>query len=240
MSSSVSHPMVDEAEFDHIASLMQERDQKRELVIKRSRDVLKLSKTAIFALHRGEQTKADRQLADAESLIRELLPVAAEYDLRHGSLSGALEEFAEARAFSRFLKDGTLIRLSELDFLSHEEYLGGVCDLTGEVGRYAVIMATKRDVDALRHCHALMDTLMGQLLKLDFRNGPLRKKYDAVKYAVRKLETLLYELSLTKRTDVGAAEEGGDADGGEAAQYRAERDSRRIFVEQQHHVAASG
>lgn len=55
-----------------------------------------------------------------------------------------------------------------------------------------------------------------QLLKLDFRNGPLRKKYDAVKYAVRKLETLLYELSLTKRTDV-SVEEGGDADAAEAA-----------------------
>lgn len=45
-----------------------------------------------------------------------------------------------------------------------------------------------------------------QLIKFDFRNGPLRKKYDSVKYAVRRLETILYELSLTRATEVGAGD----------------------------------
>lgn len=36
-----------------------------------------------------------------------------------------------------------------------------------------------------------------QLLQFDFRNGPLRRKYDGVKYAVKRLEDVLYELSLT-------------------------------------------
>lgn len=57
-----------------------------------------------------------------------------------------------------------------------------------------------------------------QLIKFDFRNGPLRKKYDSVKYAVRRLETLLYELSLTRATEVGAADApaaAGDDRGGD-------------------------
>lgn len=42
-----------------------------------------------------------------------------------------------------------------------------------------------------------MDALHGQLIMFDFRNGPLRKKYDSVKWNLKKLETILYELSLT-------------------------------------------
>ncbi len=35
---------------------------------------------------------------------------------------------------------------------THEEYLGGVSDLTGEMQRHAVIKATARDVAAVRRC----------------------------------------------------------------------------------------
>lgn len=34
------------------------------------------------------------------------------------------------------------------------------------------------------------------MLEFDFRNGPLRRKYDGLKYAVRNIEDVLFELSL--------------------------------------------
>lgn len=37
---------------------------------------------------------------------------------------------------------------------------------------------------------------MGQLLQFDFRNGNLRKKFDALKYTLKKMENTTYELSL--------------------------------------------
>lgn len=54
--------------------------------------------------------------------------------------------------------------------------------------RFAVAKATVRDVAEVTRCRAMVEAIAGELLQFDFRNGPLRKKYDAVKYNLRKLE----------------------------------------------------
>ena len=54
-----------------------------------------------------------------------------------------------------------------------------------------------RDVDAVTKCRDVVDALMGIFLKFDFRNGALRKKYDGLKYTLKKMENTLYEMSLT-------------------------------------------
>ena len=43
----------------------------------------------------------------------------------------------------------------------------------------------------------LVDSLLVELMKFDFRNGPLRRKFDGVKYALKRLENILYELAVT-------------------------------------------
>ena len=48
--------------------------------------------------------------------------------------------------------------------------------------------------------------LEDELLKFDFRNGPLRRKFDSVKYVSKALEELLYQLSF--RSSDGASREG--------------------------------
>lgn len=35
-------------------------------------------------------------------------------------------------------------------------------------------------------------------MQFDLRNGALRKKFDALKYTLKKMETTLYEMSLTE------------------------------------------
>lgn len=49
---------------------------------------------------------------------------------------------------------------------------------------------------AVRVCRDLVDAMLGEMLQFDLRNGALRKKYDGLKYTLRKLENVLYELSL--------------------------------------------
>jgi hypothetical protein len=49
-------------------------------------------------------------------------------------------------------------------------------------------------------------------MQFDFRNGAIRKKYDALKYTLKKMETTLYEQSLTE--NLGFSQDaGGDGDG---------------------------
>lgn len=76
----------------------------------------------------------------------------------------------------------------------------------------------------VRKCRDLVDALMGIFLRFDFRNGALRKKYDSLKYTLKKMENTLYELSLTSaaakrsREDAGMEEDepSRDRDGDDA------------------------
>lgn len=62
------------------------------------------------------------------------------------------------------------------------------------------------DRNSILACASLCHALFGELVEFDFRNGPLRKKFDGVKYDVRKIDDILYELSLVGE---GVSSEGG-------------------------------
>ena len=164
----------------------------------------KASKQAIFSLHRKDFKGASAKLSSALKAATALLPlIQAEPTLRFGSYANALEEYAEAKIFEYYLETGKLLPSlsTHLDIgglpLKNEEYLGGVLDFTGELNRYAVQRATARDEQQVRRCRDLVESIMDQYLKFDFRNGQLRKKYDALKYTLKNMENMLYELSLT-------------------------------------------
>ena len=171
-------------------------------VIKKSRDVQKLSKQAIFSLHRGNEGEASQRLTKAREVATALLSTIEENPtLRPGSFSNACEEYTEAMIFSIYLSEGRVAAPKDIEILpgvgvTTEEYLGGLLDFTGELNRVAVAKATIRDVDAVKQARDVVEALQGQFLRLDLRNGAIRKKYDALKYTMKKLENTLYELSL--------------------------------------------
>lgn len=112
-------------DFEDMNDQMKQEDEQRENVIKRSREVLKSSKTAIYCLHRLELEKAEDHMKNAERVARELLPLTETYPhLRMGILTSSLEEWAEAKIFHRFLVDGTIPKRSDLDIVNVEEFLG--------------------------------------------------------------------------------------------------------------------
>ena len=102
----------------------------------------------------------------------------------------------EARAFQQFLNDGSLISKASIGCCNAEEYLGGVADLLGEMQRYAVLKATHRKVEDVRRCRALAADVQEAFMELNLRNGNLRKKSDSIKYALKRFEDILYQLSL--------------------------------------------
>ena len=93
----------------------------------------KLSKQAIYSLHRGDGAKAEAQLNEASEKARaidaELL--AANPTLRTGSFSNAIEELAEARLTQVWFEDEsrTIAPPSHAKFgglVQTIEYLGGL------------------------------------------------------------------------------------------------------------------
>ena len=169
-----------ETEFQALRRSIVEEDDAREQLIKRSRDVLKASKQAIYALQRSDHAKADALIAEGKAKALELLEaLKAHPHLRFGALSSALEEWAEAAVFAVFLREGRIASMAELEILSRDEYLGGVMDFCGEINRYAVLAATRRDAKTVQSAREVVDALLAQLMLIEFRNGALRRKYGA-------------------------------------------------------------
>uniref|UniRef100_A0AAV1T9Y1 Translin n=1 Tax=Peronospora matthiolae TaxID=2874970 RepID=A0AAV1T9Y1_9STRA len=189
--------MLDHQDFIDMNREMHEHDEMREQIIKRSREILKASKQVIFALHRMDRARATKLMVDAEEVIPELVALAEQHpSLRDGALAASLEEYVEAKCLGYYLDHQRLLPRRDVPVVQKNEYLGGVIDFTGELMRLAVVKATVRDVEEVKRCKAMVEAISGELIQFDFRNGPLRRKFDSVKYNLRKLENTLYELSL--------------------------------------------
>ncbi len=193
--------MLDEKEFEEIKQRFEAFDLKREGIIKESRDILKLSKQAIYSVHRDDLAKAETQLAAAEKVKAKLdAEIACDSALRTGGYGHALEEYVEARTFLSFVKDGTVPTMKSLGVCA-DEYLGGLADLTGEFCRRAVVAATKLRTDEVSSIHTAIEEIYGQFVTFDFRNGELRRKYDSIKYNLQKVERILYDLKVRVSDD---------------------------------------
>jgi hypothetical protein len=57
--------------------------------------------------------------------------------------------------------------------------------------RYAIGRASVGDVRSVALCGGVVAELFRHFLKFDFRNGDLRRRYDSVKYCVRRMEDIL-------------------------------------------------
>ena len=76
-----------------------------------------------------------------------------------------------------------------------EVYIGGLTDTIGEAARYAVTAATQKDNQLVIKLVDTVKAVMSELVAMNL-TGYLRNKFDQAKNALRKLEDILYDLSL--------------------------------------------
>lgn len=171
----------------------------RREVIKIAGDALNASKRSIFAMHRDDLTEADRLLAAAAQGLGRIAELVVEQpDLaQEGSYRAALEENAEARLYRRFVADGSVGPVDEPAF-DYEIYLSGLSDLTGELQRRQVRLATDGQIDAVRQLKDVIEAVVTEMLAIDL-GGYLRTKFDQAKNNLRRAEEVLYDLSMRER-----------------------------------------
>ncbi|KAL3910381.1 MAG: hypothetical protein SGILL_007712 [Bacillariaceae sp.] len=206
-------------ELDAIRLRMEHRDKLRENLIKMCRDSQKAAKQAIYALHRGDHQKSADLIHKCEEAIQnDLLPIVNEEPpLRSGSFANVVEEYVEAKLFHVWLlgKDesdattkGALLLPHDFAIdLQPEEYLGGLCDLTGEIGRYAVQRGTARDYDGVAMCLEANAAISLAIQTLQRAPGGINKKMDQLRRSVEKIERMTYEMSLSKAAGINKSTE---------------------------------
>jgi len=185
--------MLDKREFLKIGKDLRIFEEKREQVIILSREIIQLSKQIIYALHRDDINKASKIVKDIKSKVTKL---PKEY-FDAGIQNVALQEYVEAVCFYEFLRNNKIPTRTLLK-VDTENYLMGLCDLTGELMRKAVKAVIKKKFDYASKIKDLVEELYGEFLKFDLRNSELRKKSDSIKWNLQKLEDLMYNISVRK------------------------------------------
>ncbi|KAI0322293.1 Translin [Amylostereum chailletii] len=159
------------AAFNAFRDDLDDHNDRRERLIKGSRDITNASKKVIFLLHRimteyatDQNALSLRAAAEAQSKLRDIQTmfknVAPElqadrfWRYQH-NISPGLQEYIEALSFAHYLEHNALVSyddvqrsLSDADGpffpLPASDYLLGLSDLTGELMRFAISSISKR------------------------------------------------------------------------------------------------
>jgi len=190
--------MVNKNLFKKLKEEYDEYHKKREWTVKKSNEILRKAKQVIFSIHREDLILAENLLKEIEKdfnlLFKEIKKTKKlEFE---GALRAALEEYVEAKLFFEVVKNRKIIPISEVN-LSFEDYLAGISDLTGELLRKIVLLATKKRFKEVEFYKEMIDEILGELIKFDLI-GYLRTKYDQAKQNLRKAEEILYEIKIKR------------------------------------------
>lgn len=183
--------------LNHLRQAFRHYAEVRRMIIEESNRALHGAKRAIFALHRDDSTEAEQKLHDAEHLLAALQKrYKKEYQRMQGegAYQAGIEEFVEASLFFQWIttrKIGAVVSIQ----VEGEQYLAGLCDVPGELYRYAIAAATKRDFATVRECAKAANDIIGALIEFDLTSY-LRTKFDQAKQANHRLEQVVYEVSL--------------------------------------------
>ncbi|ELV10295.1 Translin [Tupaia chinensis] len=80
--------------------------------------------------------------------------------------------------------------------LDVEDYLSGVLILASELSRLSVNSVTAGDYARPLHISTFINELDSGFRLLNLKNDSLRKRYDGLKYDVKKVEEVVYDLSI--------------------------------------------
>ena len=183
--------MLEKKEFNEIRDKLKEFDIHREETIQSSREIISLSKQIIYASQREDYKGAEKPIKQIKSKISSLR--TANFDTNINKV--AFQEYVEAICFYEFLKTGKLPSYKKLN-VEVDDYLMGLCDLTGELGRKAIFDVIHKNYKKAKEIKDLVNEIYGEFLKLNLRNGELRKKADTIKWNLKKLEEVMYDLAI--------------------------------------------
>ena len=188
--------MINKSEFDKIREEMHKFDLKREQVIQLSREIITVSKQVIYAAQRNDLKEAENSVKNIKDKVKKLKKINIITDTNIHSV--AFQEYVEAVAFYDYVKNKKIPTKQSLG-VSAEDYLCGLCDLTGELVRKAIYDVIHKNFNEAEKIKNLVNDIYGEFLKLHLRNGDLRKKADSIKWNLKKLEEVMYDISMKGR-----------------------------------------
>ncbi|MDG7011505.1 MAG: RNA-binding protein [Nitrososphaerota archaeon] len=170
-----------------------EQLERRDRVIKGSRDVISASSRAIISVHLGKIKDGERELSKAKSLLKELKQDT------DGSLSRYIispeTEVVEASVVISLVKGKPIPPMESIDS-SPEAYLLGLLDAVGELKRLVLDSILGRDLKGAKKYFKVMEDLYAACSPLavyDHVVNGVRRKIDVARMLVEDTRGLLAE-----------------------------------------------
>jgi predicted translin family RNA/ssDNA-binding protein len=189
--------MINKKFIEKLRKDYQKSEGERRQIISLSNIVLHDSKRIIFALHRNEIQGAESKFKEIESILQKLdKQFGHNRIVAEGAYKASVEEYVEAKMFYFVLKGKKIDNIKEVN-LDVDSYLGGICDLTGELLRHAVNEAAAGNFKKPGEIKKIIGDIMAELVTFDL-TGYQRTKYDQARGNLRKIEQIDYEIKLRK------------------------------------------
>lgn len=183
-------------DFREIRREMESFEERRESIIQKSHEIMRLSKRLIYSIHRDD--KKEVSLLNKQIKIK-IGNLRTRGELQFSSFYKiAMQEYVEAVCFYEIIYQHTFPTQKEL-FVSAPDYLAGLCDLTGELMRKANNFVINKQPKEAIFIKEIVEEIYGQFLHLDIRDNDLRKKADSIKYNLHKLEDLVIRIQIRER-----------------------------------------
>jgi len=164
------------------------KDAARQDVQAAMRKCTRLSKTAIFHMHKQRLEDAEAVLEEAKEMFGTLTSLTASYpDLLYmGIVEAALEEYTEAKIFLALIKEGRFLNSNEIS-VPMPAYILGLADVIGELRRQTLDYLRRNEVGKAEKNLELMETIYVELINLDEANilvQGLRRKCDVARHVL--------------------------------------------------------
>ncbi|KAI5016234.1 translin isoform X1 [Hordeum vulgare subsp. vulgare] len=154
--------------------------------------------------------KAKAQVEVIKGLYSQLAEILKEcpgqYYRYHGDWKSETQSVVSMLAFTNWLETGGLLTHAEAqeklglgsgEFgLDVEDYLTGLCFMSNDFPRYVVNRVTAGDYDCPRKVLSFLTDLHASFRMLNLRNDFLRKKFDGMKYDLRRVEEVFYDVKI--------------------------------------------
>jgi translin len=198
MSSSSSSSTGIQGSLEEIDKSLKDVQDRREKLIKGTRDVVMLCSKSIVAMHHSQLEDAKSKMDQAKAMLEEFRKYAG-HDL-YRYIAVAEQELVEAYALKSVMDDKPMPSMRELDVIG-ESYLTGLLDCVGEIKRLVYDrMRSEKGKDAEK-LFATMEEIYNAVYPFavyDNIVSGLRRKLDVARMLIEDIRATVTEESRRK------------------------------------------
>ncbi|CAA7390803.1 unnamed protein product [Spirodela intermedia] len=193
-------------------------------VVTEMETVIRLMQSSILLLHQSHPVpevlgKAGSTIGVLKELFGRLGGILrgcpGQYYRYHGDWRSEAQTVVSLLAFLHWVETGNLLMHRDVEEklgldvsefgLDIEDYLIGLCFMSNELPRYTVNRVTAGDYDCPRKVLKFLTELHTSFRMLNLRNDFLRKKFDSIKYDLRRVEEVFYDVKIRGLTSETSA-----------------------------------